>query len=177
MASDRRGGLPERGQEQDDNTPMMAIFGGMFALMLVFLLLVNLSSGAAVRERLERGTEEGQYRIERMDGGSGFVVIAFPEMLRIVETGESVPRGRICRPESPFPRYARRVYTDDGDQLLWFILEGGVPTMAESRGCLRDMWPDRTISIGWVIADNDLLKSVALDDIPSYIRDYVGSKQ
>jgi len=28
------------------------------------------------------------------------------------------------------------------------------------------------LTIGWVIADNELLKSVALNDIPDYIREY-----
>ncbi len=177
MRSEERDFARIESDEEDSNAPMMAIFGGMFALMLVFLLLVNLAPSAALRERLERGADDGQYRIERADGGSGFVVIAFPELLRIVETGESISRGSICNPGSPFFDYARRIYAVENDQLLWFILEGGVPTMAEARECLRGLWPEHSLSIGWVIADDDLLKSVVLDDVPSYIRDYVESPQ
>ena len=44
--------------------------------------------------------------------------------------------------------------------------------MAEARDCLRIMWPDTVVHIGWVIADNELMKSVMLDDIPQYIRDH-----
>ena len=158
--------------QEENNAPMMAIFGGVFGLLLVFLVVVNLYSDAAQRERLEHGGEDGLYRIERLDGGSGYVVITFPGELRIIETGVSVNPATVCDAGGPFPDYARRVYENDGDQLVFFILEGSVPTMAAARGCLRQMWPEQALTIGWVIADNELLKSVALGDIPGYIRDY-----
>ncbi|MCE2436649.1 MAG: hypothetical protein J4F97_01370 [Pseudomonadales bacterium] len=151
---------------------MLAVFGSMFALMLVFLVVINAVSEAAVQERLREGESDGEYRIERMDGGSGFVVIVFPALLRIVETAESVPAGAICNSSGPFRRYAERVYSRHNEQLVFFILEGGVPTMAEARDCLRLMWPDTEVHIGWVIADNELMKSVMLDDIPEYIREH-----
>ena len=154
----------------------MAIFGGVFGLLLVFLVVVNLYSEAAQRERLERGGEDGLYRIERLDGGSGYVVIAFSGELRIIETGASVSPESVCAAGSPFVDYARRVYENDGQQLVFFILEGSVTTMAAARECLRRMWPDRVLTIGWVIADNELLKSVALNDIPDYIREYTEDK-
>ena len=155
---------------------MMAIFGGVFGLLLVFLVVVNLYSEAAQRERLERGGEDGLYRIERLDGGSGYVVIAFSGELRIIETGASVSPESVCAAGSPFVDYARRVYENDGQQLVFFILEGSVTTMAAARECLRRLWPDRVLTIGWVIADNELLKSVALNDIPDYIREYTEDK-
>ena len=40
----RRGPLSTLARQEENNAPMMAIFGGMFALMLVFLLLVNVFS-------------------------------------------------------------------------------------------------------------------------------------
>ena len=151
---------------------MMAIFGGVFALMLVFLLLVNLFSSDAVRERLDRSSEHGLYRIERMDGGAGYVVIVFPESLRIVETGTGVSTGTVCAPGSAFVDYARRIYEDERDQLVFFLLQGSIGAMFEARECLRSLWPDQVLTIGWVVADNELLKSVSLDDIPAYIREY-----
>jgi len=157
---------------EENNAPMMAIFGGVFGLLLVFLVVVNLYSEAAQRERLERGGEDGLYRIERMDGGSGFVVLTFPGEVRIVETGAGVGPADVCAPNSAFVAYARRVYEREGDQLVFFILEGSVPTMAAARECLRRLWPERELTIGWVIADNELLKSVALNDIPDYIREH-----
>ena len=169
---ERRGPLSALARQEESNAPMMAIFGGVFALMLVFLLLVNLFSGTAVRERLDRGSEHGLYRIERMDGGAGYVVIVFPGAIRIVETGVGVSAGAICEPDSAFVDYARRIYEQEQDQIVFFLLEGSVGAMSEARECLRAMWPDRLLTIGWVIADNELLKSVALDDIPPYIREY-----
>lgn len=151
---------------------MMAIFGGVFGVLLVFLVVVNLYSDAAQRERLERGSEDGLYRIERLDGGSGYVVITFPDELRIIETGRSVKPNEVCAGGSPFVDYAQRVYQENGSQLVFFMLEGSVPTMALARECLRQMWPQQVLAIGWVIADNELLKSVALNDIPDYIQDY-----
>lgn len=152
----------------------MAVFGGMFALMLVFLLIVNIFSESAVRERLEDTAEDGLYRIqsESETGGYGYVVIVFPSTLRIVETGEGIPREEICEPGSAYRNYAERIYEDNEQQLLFFILEGSIPIMAEARNCLAAIWPEREIRIGWVVADNEFLKSVMLDDIPSYIRDY-----
>ena len=168
----RRGPLSALARQEESSTPMMAIFGGVFALMLVFLLLVNLFSGNAVRERLDRASEHGLYRIERMDGGAGFVVIVFPDTIRIPETGTGVPAGTVCEPGSAFVDYARRIYEQEEDQLVFFLLQGSVGTMSEARECLRGMWPDRILTIGWVIADNELLKSVSLDDVPAYIRSY-----
>ncbi len=151
---------------------MMAVFGGMFALMLVFLLIVNFFSESAVRERLQDTAEDGLYRIQAEQGGFGYVVIVFPGTLRIVETGEGISREEMCEPGSAYRNYAERIYGVDGQQLLFFILEGSIPVMAEARNCLARIWPERKINIGWVIADNEFLKSVTLDDIPSYIRDY-----
>ena len=168
----RRGPLSALARQEESNAPMMAIFGGVFALMLVFLLLVNLFSNTAVRERLERASEHGLFRIERMDGGAGYVVIVFPESIRIVETGAGVSAGTICEPGSAFVDYAQRIYEQEQDQLVFFLLQGSVGAMSEARECLRGMWPDQVLTIGWVIADNELLKSVSLDDIPAYIRDY-----
>ena len=154
---------------------MMAIFGGVFALMLVFLLLVNVYTGEAVRERLDRGSSEGRYRIERLDGGAGYVVVVFPGELRIVETGAGVPREGLCAAGSPFRDYAREVYARHASQIVFFLLEGSIGTMFEARECLRRMWPARLLTIGWVIADDEFLKSVSLDEIPEYIRDYAES--
>ena len=172
----RRGPLSALTHQEESNAPMMAIFGGVFALMLVFLLLVNLYSSEAVRERLERTSEHGLHRIERMDGGAGYVVIVFPGTLRIVETGAGVPAGSICAPGSAFVEYVRRVYAGERDQIVFFLLEGSIGTMFEARECLRGMWPDRTLTIGWVVADDEFLKSVSLEEIPSYIRDYAEAR-
>ena len=168
----RRGPLSALARQEENNAPMMAIFGGVFALMLVFLLLVNIFSSNAVRERLDRASEHGTHRIERMDGGAGYVVIAFPDAIRIVETGSGVSAGSICEPGSAFVDYARRIYEDERDQIVFVLLQGSIRVMFEARECLRGMWPDQILTIGWVVADNELLKSVSLDDIPAYIREY-----
>ena len=112
-----------------------------------------------------------------MDGGAGYAVIVFPGAVRIVESGVGVSSGSICAPDSAFVEYAQRIYGQEQQQIVFFLLEGSIDAMSEARDCLRGMWPDRRLTIGWVIADNELLKSVTLDDIPSYIRSYAEQHQ
>lgn len=161
------GGAPER---RAGGAPMVEIFGGIFALLLVLFLLMNLLSTAALVERLEAASDEGLHRVGWGASGAGFVVLAFPDELRIVETGETVPRRTICAPTSAFISYALRVYQAEGRQIIFAILEGGVPTMAAARNCMMRVMPERALAIGWIIANNELLKSVSLGDIPAYVQ-------
>ena len=173
----RRFGASTSAGSQDDanSAPLVEIFGGIFALLLVLFLMMNLISQAAVAERLESATEEGLYRVGWSENGAGFVVLAFPGELRIVETGDVVDAAEICQPDSPFVNYARKVYRLERQQIIFAVLEQGVPTMAASRNCLMRLWPERSIAIGWIIADDELLKLVSLNDIPSYIRKAVAT--
>jgi len=157
--------------QEANNAPMIEIFGGVFALLLVLFLLMNLFAQAGLQERLEQVSEEGAYKIGWGASGSGFVVITFPDHMRIIETGETVNQGSVCAPQSPFIPYAQRIYGGDRRQLIFAILEGGVATMAEARNCLRALMPNRQITIGWIIADNELLKSVSIGDIPPHIQE------
>ncbi len=149
---------------------MVEIFGGIFALLLVLFLIMNLLSQAALVERLETASDEGLYRVGWGSSGSGYVVLAFPAELRIVETGEAVSAGEICQPDSPFVAYARRTYQAERQQIIFAILENGVATMAEARHCMMRVLPGRTLSIGWIIANDELLKSVSLNDIPAFVK-------
>ena len=168
-----RRGTADDGEASAGGAPMVEIFGGIFALLLVLFLLMNLVSTAALVERLEAASDEGLYRVGWGQSGAGFVVLSFPGEVRVVETGETVRRGEICAPASPFVAYARRVYQADDQQLIFAILEGGVATMAEARACMMRLMPNRTLSIGWIIANNELLKSVSLGDIPAYVKQAV----
>ena len=152
---------------------MVEIFGGVFALLLVLFLILNLFANAALTERLEAAADEGLYRVGWGQNGAGFVVLAFPDELRIVETGDTVAGDRICSPDSPFVAYARRVYQTDRQQIIFAILEGGVTVMAAGRNCLTRVLPGRTLAIGWIIANNELLKSVSLGDIPMFVKQAV----
>lgn len=159
--------------QETNSAPMVEIFGGLFALLLVLFLIMNLLSQAALVERIEAASDEGLYRVGWDAGGSGFVVLAFPAEVRIVETGEAVGAGRICAPDSPFVDYVRRIYGGERQQVVFAILEGGVPTMAEARNCIRAVLPGRELTIGWIVASDELLKSVSLNDIPAYVKEAV----
>lgn len=168
-----KGFLGSLNHQEENNAPMLSIFASIFGLLLVFLLLVNMLSEAAVRERLERSAGEGIHHLNWGDGAKGFVVLTFPDSLRIIETAESLGRGRICDPRGSFARYAKRVYQQQTDQLIFVLLEGSVPVMAEARNCLMQLMPNQSIHISWIMADRELLKSVLLDDIPSYIEEQI----
>ena len=156
--------------QEKNNAPMIEIFGGIFALLLVLFLLINLLSQAALIERLETTSDEGLYKIGWGASGSGYVIITFPGELRIVETNEIIVRGKICQPESPFVRYAQEIYNAKKKQIIFTLLENSVGTMAEARNCMLKIMPNRLLNIGWIIANQELLKSVSLDDIPAYIK-------
>lgn len=158
-------------EQEKNRAPMVEIFGGVFALLMVLFVLLNVLSQASLQERLESTTSEGNYKIGWGAAGSGYVVITFPDELRIVETGEVVKKGEVCKPNGPYVRYATKTYRRQRQQIIFTILEGSVAMMAEARLCLMKLMPRQRISIGWIIANNELLKSVSLDDIPPYIRD------
>ena len=170
----QRGAAGHGAQAETSEMPMVEIFGGIFALLLVLFLLMNLLSQANVVERLEAAAEEGLYRVGWGASGAGYVVLVFPQELRLVETGDTVPAEAVCRPESPFVGYARRIYQAERQQIIFAVLEGGVGTLAEARGCLLRILPGREIAIGWIIATDELLKSVALGDIPPFISTALG---
>ena len=157
-----------RDQERN-KAPMIEIFGGVFALLMVLFLLLNLFSQASLMERLETTSDEGLYKIGWGTHSAGYVVITFPDELRIIETGEAVAKNDICKPGSAFVKYARQVYNSKRNQLIFTLLEGSTATMAKARNCMLQVMPDRQLTIGWIIADEELLKSVSLDDIPGYI--------
>ena len=166
----QRGAAGDGEQSSTSEMPMVEIFGGIFALLLVLFLLMNLLSQASVAERLEQAADEGLYRVGWGQNGAGYVVLAFPEEIRIVETGATVAAEDVCEPESAFVAYARRTYQAERQQLIFAVLEGGVATLAAARACMIRVLPGRELAIGWIIATDELLKSVALDDIPPFIR-------
>ena len=156
-------------QQEKNSIPAIEIFGGIFALLLVLFLLVNLLSTSAMSERIEEVSEEGLYRINWQDSGVGYVVIAFPETIRIVETNETVSYDEICVANSPFVPYINKIYGTEKTQIIFALLENSVPVMRRARDCIQQLNPNKQVSIGWIIASNELLKSMKLDDIPAHI--------
>ena len=154
-------------------TAMIEIFGGIFALMLVLFLIINILSQGSIEERLETSKDEGLYRVGWESHGAGFVVMTFSDELRILETQESVKREDICNPSSPFVKYAYKIYNSSNNQIIFTILERSVPTMAVARNCMMELFPGKVLNIGWIIANNELLKSISLDDLPPYIENTI----
>jgi len=157
--------------QERNNAPMVEIFGGVFALLLVLFLLINTFSQMSLLERLEGINTDEDYKVSWGVQGTGYSILTFPDELRIVESGETLKHDQICAPNSPFASYAREIYSKPKQQLIFIILEDSVRTMTIARECMRLTMPSirDNLTIGWIIADRELLKSVSLDDVPPYI--------
>lgn len=154
------------------NTPMVEIFGAAFALLLILFLLINLFAEAQLRAQVENSIEESVYKINWEQGASGYIVLSFPDRLQIIENKKVSNYSEIknnCK-SSNFARYATEVYNKEKTQIIFAITSGGVRTMKAARDCLMKMWPRRRISIGWIVANNDFLQAVRLQDLPPRIQ-------
>ncbi len=154
------------------NTPMVEIFGAAFALLLILFLLINLFAEAQLRAQVENSIEESVYKINWEQGAEGYIVLAFSDRLQIIENKEVSDYSELKEScgNSNFARYAKSVYDKEKTQIIFAITEGGVGTMKAARDCLMRMWPNRRISIGWIVANNDFLQAVRLQDLPSRIQ-------
>ena len=155
----------------DFDAPMVEVFGGTLALLIIVFILLNLIVSQDLERMLDHSTEGAEYRVSWQDGSEGLVVVTYPGRLRILETNETVMEDEVCLPQSPFLRYVEQIYNSGGQQQVIFaVTENGVGTTAVARDCLRGYFPQRTVSIGWIIANRDLLSSVRLQDLPARIK-------
>ena len=133
-------------------------------------MIITVLSQATIIERLEATNDEGLYKI-----GLGrqwqrlHCDCFFPMNYGLLKTQQLVEKGQICKPDSAFVQYAHTIYQSKKKQIIFALLEGSVATMAEARNCMLKIMPNKILNIGWIIANNELLKSVSLDDIPPYI--------
>ncbi|MGI9250254.1 MAG: hypothetical protein ACR2PR_03545 [Pseudohongiellaceae bacterium] len=153
------------------DAPMVEVFGGTLALLIVVFILLNIIVTQDIQAMLDRSTEGAEYKVSWQDGSEGMVVISYPDKMRILETNETVPGEDVCLPQAAFLRYAERIYNSgEPQQIIFAITENSVTTTATARNCLREHFPDRTLSIGWIIASRDLLSTVRLDELPARIK-------
>lgn len=161
----------------DFDAPMVEVFGGTLALLIIVFILLNIIVSQDMQRMLDRSTEAAKFNVSWQNGSEGFVVVNYPSKLRILETNETVVKNDICLPGSPFLRYVERIYNSGGQQQIIFaITEKSVATTAIARNCLREHFPGRVISIGWIIANRDLLSTVRLQDLPARIKRTINSE-
>ena len=159
------------------DAPMVEVFGSTLALLIIVFILLNTIVAQDMQHMLDRSTESAQFKVSWQDGSEGLVVIIHPGKLRILETNESLGESALCLPQSAFLRYAERIYNSEGrQQIIFAITENAVSTTAVARNCLREHFPDRIISIGWIIANRDLLSTVRLRDLPARIKRSLNSQ-
>ena len=157
--------------ENDESIASIEVFGGVFALLLVLYVIMNILSSSRLEERLEELSNNGEYKISWGKHGDGYVVLAYPDSLFIIENGKFIPQQKICKKGSQFYRYATSVYELDQKQIIFATLDNGVETMRIARDCLRIIYPQKKISIGWMIIDDQTMKSIKIDDIPYYLEE------
>ena len=170
-AASRGRGRRRPGLLDDFDAPIVEVFGGALALLILVFILLNVVVSEDMQMMLDRSTEGAEYKVSWQDGSEGLVVIVYPGRLKILETNETVARAAICQPGSPYLRYVERIYGSEGrQQIIFAITEQGVSTTALARNCLRTRFPGRIISIGWIIASRDLLSTVRLNELPARIK-------
>lgn len=162
-----------RRKNQIDNVidaPMVEVFGGTLALLIILYALINLVISEDIQAMLERSTENAEFKVSWTNGGEGLVILSYPDKLRILETNQSIASADICQSGSAFISYIDKIYNNHQQQVIFAILEGGVKTMATARNCMLKRNPNKRISIGWIIANSDLLNTVKLEDLPVRIK-------
>ncbi|KAF3981092.1 MAG: hypothetical protein HFP81_08415 [Methylococcales symbiont of Hymedesmia sp. n. MRB-2018] len=152
------------------NFSIIEVFGGTFALLVVLFVILNIFSEAQIQQRLAQTIEEGEYKISWEKGNEGYIVIAFPSYMLIVQQQKKVDLANICASNSAFVNYARQIYADKKKQIVFAIVENATLTMRAGRDCMRQIFPKKPLSIAWIIANNELLKSVSIDNFPAYIK-------
>jgi hypothetical protein len=162
-----------RKNNHNDNAidaPMVEIFGGTLALLIILYALINVVISEDIQAMLERSTENAEFKVSWTDGGEGLIILSYPDKLRILETNETVFPQQICQDSGTFLNYVNKLYNNQKQQIIFAILEGGVKTMAKARDCMLHKNPNKKISIGWIIANSDLLNTVKLEDLPVRVK-------
>lgn len=155
--------------ESNEGVASIEVFGGVFAILMVLFLIINLLSSARLEERLDRLSDEGDFKIKWGEHGNGFVIITYPDSLFIIETGEFEKYDDICSPKSKFIDYTRKIYSQKNTQIIFSILDNSVGTMRKARDCIQETYKAKRVSIGWMIVDGNTMKAINLGDIPYYI--------
>lgn len=153
------------------------VFGSTLGLLIVLFLILITYSNSDIEARLKKTNIDGAFKISWGPSSNGFVILLLPDSLRILETGKTVPIRQICNSSSPFVSYAKKTYNSlDYNQLIFVILSKATSSMRSARDCLQLIFGRRRISIGWIIANDELLKAVKIDQIPPYIKKQINKE-
>lgn len=158
-------------QRTDDSFfPLVEIFGGTFAVLLVLYVLVSLFSGAVRSRMLDLDVPFGPYRVEWPGGNSGYVILVFGDKVKIAETKKEVFRGHICEDNRDFVPYARQVYLAKREKLIFVIQPGGIRLFKEAHKCLRHIFRPQQVDVAWVILDDEVEKEIYASSLPWFIK-------
>lgn len=158
-------------EEADSFIPMVEIFGGTFAALLILLIFLNFY-GKDVGERLRTlklPPKAADYRLPWPGGTTGYLVLVLPDRLKVVETRAVVYHGHYCDPTSSFVAYARDRYLSKREHIVFVIFEGGISSFVEARSCLLKLFAGSETIVSWIVADKEVLREVGEDRFPAYI--------
>ncbi|KAK3596110.1 hypothetical protein CHS0354_027380 [Potamilus streckersoni] len=76
---------------------MLEIFAGALAIMMVLFVIMNIT-GSSLSTQQAGETDEKEYKISWETGTEGYVIVAYPSKLWIIEKQQTVSREDICKP-------------------------------------------------------------------------------
>ncbi|MFC5076295.1 hypothetical protein VTH8203_01056 [Vibrio thalassae] len=155
--------------ENNESIASIEVFGGVFAILMVLFLIINILATARLEERLDRLSNEGEFKIKWGEHGNGFVIVTYPDSVFIIETGEFEKHDNICSAKSKFIEYTRKTYSQKNSQIIFAVLDNSVGTMRKARDCIQETYKGKRVSIGWMIVDKNTMKAINLGDMPYYI--------
>ena len=152
------------------DVPMIEIFGATLALLMIIFAFIQIVVSNDIRSVLERSMDDAIYRVTwhgtKMEG---LVVLSWANKLSILETGEVIPQAQICD-SGQWLNYVGDIYGQRNKQIIFAILDGGVSTMAIARDCMREAYPNRLISIGWMVLNKETMRSLRLNELPAHLK-------
>ncbi len=152
------------------DVPMIEIFGATLALLMIIFSFIQIVVSSDIRSVLERSLDDAIYRVSwhgtQMEG---LVVLSWADKLSILETNTVITADQICT-SGEWLEYVGSIYGQRNKQIIFAILDGGVGTMAVARECMRRAYPNRLISIGWMVLNKETMRSLRLNELPAYLK-------
>lgn len=152
----------------DENSAMIEVFGALFAVLLLILIMLQMGTLYEPSRQIQSEPERETYYLSWPDGNHGYAIQIFSDFVRIIEKNKNIPRGHVCDPESTFLAYAREIYITKESQLLLQVFNGAEKLQEEVLDCLREVGKGK-IRISMVIADIEVLKAIPEGKIPAYV--------
>ena len=153
--------------KRDTGYVSVEMFAASVGVLLIVLFII-ISSVYGVEEK--KPTESNltqKYQLSWPDGSKGNLILINPENINIFEINKIVKTEDVCTPGKGFVNYAKKTYDIDRSILIFVITEKSMPTATYVRNCLRSLYLNKATGIGWIVANDSLLKIKSLNELPT----------